>query len=314
MAVPSNTYQSVSVVGNREDLSNMVFNVDPDVTVLQTSLKKSKATNTLHEWLTDTLATPNAANAHIQGDDAAADALTAAVRLGNYTQISSKTAQVAGTNSAVDSAASVGKMGYQLLKKVKELKRDKESSLFDNHAKVAPTTTVAGKSAGLPAWLKSNISIGATGVAPTGDGSNVRTAGTARAFSQALLDGVLLSAFQATGEIPKTAFAYPKYKQLISQIAPTGSTRFIEVAGKKLNTAYDIYVSDFGEVTIVPSIFQAAGTVTLVHPDYVKLAYLRPFEKIPLSKTGDSTRVQILEEWSLEMSNEKAHAAIYDLS
>lgn len=34
MAVPTNTYQSVSVVGNREDLVNMIFNVDPDVTVL----------------------------------------------------------------------------------------------------------------------------------------------------------------------------------------------------------------------------------------------------------------------------------------
>jgi hypothetical protein len=67
-------------------------------------------------------------------------------------------------------------------------------------------------------------------------------------------------------------------------------------------------------VTIVPSIFQAAGTITLIHPDYVKLAYLRPFAKIPLAKTGDSEKVQILQEWTLEMSNEKAHAAIYDLS
>lgn len=205
-------------------------------------------------------------------------------------------------------------MGYQLLKKVKELKRDTEKSLFDNHKRVAPTTSVAGVSAGLPSWLHSNIDQGATGVAPTGDGSDIRTAGTARSFAQSQVDSVLLSCFQNTGQIPKLAFAYPKQKQEFSQISPTGQTRFVETNGKKLSTAFDIYEGDFGEVTIIPSIFQASGTITFIHPDYVKMAYLRPFHKTPLAKTGDSEKVQILQEWTLEMSNEKAHGAVYDLS
>ncbi len=313
MAVPSNTYQSVSVIGNREDLVNQVFNVDPDVVVLQTALKKTKATNTYHEWLTDVLATPSATNAAIQGDDATAQAVTPSVRLGNYTQISTKTAQVAGTNSGVTAAGNVNKIGYVLLKRTRELRRDTEKSLFDNHARVAPTTTVAGISAGIPAWLTSNIDMGATGVAPTGDGSNARTAGTARALAESNLRNVLQLAFNNTGEIPKMAFAPPKQKQNISAFTGPG-TRFTEVAGKKLTTAYDIYVSDFGEVSIVPSIFQDPATITLINPKYAKLAYLRPFVKTPLAKTGDSERVQILQEWTLEMSNQKAHAAIYDLS
>lgn len=313
MAVPTNTYQTVSAVGVREDLVNMVFNVDPDVTVLQSALKRTKATNTYHEWLTDTLAAPSAANAHIQGDDATADAITPTTRLGNYTQISAHTAQVAGTNAAVDSAANVAKMGYVLLKKVKELKRDIETSLFANQARVAPTTSVAGVSAGIPSWLHSNIVQGATGVAPTGNCTNTRTPGTAAPLTEAMVKSALLSAFQNTGQIPKLAFAYPAQKQEISAFQGNG-TRFVEIAGKKLNTAFDIYVSDFGEVTIVPSIFQPAGTITFIHPDYVKLAYLRPFQKTPLAKTGDSEKVQILQEWTLEMSNEKAHAAVYDVT
>ena len=313
MAVPSNTYQSVSVIGNREDLVNQVFNVDPDVVVLQTALKKTKATNTYHEWLTDVLASPSATNAAIQGDDATAQAVTPSVRLGNYTQISTKTAQVAGTNSGVTAAGNVNKIGYVLLKRTRELRRDTEKSLFDNHARVAPTTTVAGVSAGIPAWLTSNIDMGATGVAPTGDGSNARTAGTARALAESNLRNVLELAFNNTGDIPKMAFAPPKQKQNISAFTGPG-TRFTEVAGKKLTTAYDIYVSDFGEVSIVPSIFQDPATITLINPKYAKLAYLRPFVKTPLAKTGDSEKVQILQEWTLEMSNQKAHAAIYDLS
>ena len=313
MAVPSNTYQSVSVIGNREDLVNQVFNVDPDVVVLQTALKKTKATNTYHEWLTDVLASPVANNAAIQGDDATAQAVTPSVRLGNYTQISTKTAQVAGTNSGVTAAANVNKIGYVLLKRTRELRRDTEKSLFDNHARVAPTTSVAGVSAGIPAWLTSNIDMGATAVAPTGDGTNARTAGTARALAESNLKNVLELAFNNTGDIPKMAFAPPKQKQNISAFTGPG-TRFTEVAGKKLTTAYDIYVSDFGEVSIVPSIFQDPATITLINPQYAKLAYLRPFVKTPLAKTGDSEKVQILQEWTLEMSNQKAHAAIYDLS
>ena len=313
MTVPSNTYQSVSVIGNREDLVNQVFNVDPDVVVLQTALKKTKATNTYHEWLTDVLATPSATNAAIQGDDATAQAVTPSVRLGNYTQISTKTAQVAGTNQGVTAAGNVNKIGYVLLKRTRELRRDTEKSLFDNHARVAPTTTVAGVSAGIPAWLTSNIDMGATAVAPTGDGTNARTAGTPRALAESNLKNVLELAFNNTGDIPKMAFAPPKQKQNISAFTGPG-TRFTEVAGKKLTTAYDIYVSDFGEVSIVPSIFQDPATITLINPQYAKLAYLRPFVKTPLAKTGDSEKVQILQEWTLEMSNQKAHAAIYDLS
>lgn len=313
MAVPTNTYQSVSVIGNREDLVNQVFNVDPDIVVLQTALKKTKATNTYHEWLTDVLASPISNNAAIQGDDATAQVVTPSVRLGNYTQISTKTAQVAGTNMGVTAAGNVNKIGYVLLKRTRELRRDTEKSLFDNHARVAPTPSIAGISAGIPAWLTSNIDMGVTAVAPTGDGSNARTVGTARALLESNLKNVLELAFNNTGEIPKMAFAPPKQKQNISAFTGPG-TRFTEVAGKKLTTAYDIYVSDFGEVNIVPSIFQDPATITLINPQYAKLAYLRPFLKTPLAKTGDSDRVQILQEWTLEMSNQKAHAAIYDLS
>lgn len=250
----------------------------------------------------------------MQGADAVSQTITPASRVGNYTQIPTKTAVLAGTNAAVNSAGGVGKMGHVLLNKTKELKRDVESILFNNQARVAPTTTVAGKLAGIPAWLKSNINQGNLAVAPAGDGTNARTTGTARAFAQSQLDGVLLSCYQNTGKIPKLAFCAPKQKQAVSQIAPTGQTRYVEANGKKLSTSFDVYEGDFGQITLIPSIFQAAGTITLVDPDYMKIAYLRPFEKIPLSKIGDSDRFELLQELTLEVSNEKAHGAIYDLS
>jgi hypothetical protein len=48
--------------------------------------------------------------------------------------------------------------------------------------------------------------------------------------------------------------------------------------------------------------------------DMAKLATLRDYQTHDLAKTGDSIRKQILVEYTLEMSNEAAHAAVYDLT
>ena len=55
MAQPTNTFDTYDAVGIREDLSNVIYSVTPDDTPLYTACKKTKATNTLHEWQTDTL-------------------------------------------------------------------------------------------------------------------------------------------------------------------------------------------------------------------------------------------------------------------
>jgi hypothetical protein len=41
---------------------------------------------------------------------------------------------------------------------------------------------------------------------------------------------------------------------------------------------------------------------------------LRNFQTAELAKTGDSQRKQILVEYSLKVANEKAHAAVHDLT
>ena len=85
MAKPSNTIDTYDQVGIREDLSDVIHNVDPDETPFYSACAKAKATQTYHEWQTDTLR-GSQSNAHIEGDDTAAEARTATARLGNYTQ------------------------------------------------------------------------------------------------------------------------------------------------------------------------------------------------------------------------------------
>lgn len=319
MALPTNTNTTYATVGIREDLVEAMFNVTPYETPLIAALPRVKATQTKHEWMTDTLAAPNAANAQLEGDDATADAITPGVRLGNYTQISRKVAQVSGTDQAVKSVKGIGKLDYALMKKAKELKTDMESALFANQAYNAGAAGTARLLAGIPAWLTSNTvfdSGGApAGANPTGNGSTARTdSGTLVALAESQVKTVLASSFTNSGKFPTLCFLSAPHKQAFS--AFTGNvTRFQDVTSDKaeLNTAYEVYVSDFGKVKLIPSRLVRARDILFINPQYAALAYLRAFERVPLSKTGDSDRAALYAEYTLEMRNQDAHAGIFDV-
>src|SRR6478735_4624513 len=103
MTAPTNTYLTTAAIGNREDLTDVIYNIAPTETPFFSMIAKGKATATLHEWQTQDLAAA-ANNEQAEGDDAVAVAVTPTVRLGNRTQISSKTVSVAGTQESVDKA------------------------------------------------------------------------------------------------------------------------------------------------------------------------------------------------------------------
>jgi hypothetical protein len=326
MTVPTNTNQTFTQTNIREDLIDAIYDVDPFKTPLFNMAKKSEAKQTYHEWDIDALAAQNTSNAAIEGDNPTNIAITAVGRVGNYTQISTKTVQISGTSQSVIAAGGSNKMGYQLLKKSKELKRDIEGILTLNQAKVAGSASVARKSAGLPSFVVSNevfnsASSGADPVAgyTTVAGSNFYNGTVARTYSgaqvaitEALLKTVLQSVYKNSGESPDYALMSAANKQLVSAFAGPG-TRFVEVEDATLMTKVDIYESDFGEVKMIPDIFLAnSHDIFFVNPNYVRLAYLRPFQTVPLAKTGDSDQKMLVVEYTLEVGNEHALGAAYD--
>lgn len=312
MAQPTNTFSSYDAVGNREDLTNIIYDVTPTDTPVMSALPRVKATAVKHEWQTDSLAAASAANAVIEGDDATTDASTATTRLDNRCQIMDKVAQVTGTQEAVSKAGRKSEMAYQMEKRMKELKRDIEAAICDNGAYVAGNDTTARELAGIPAWLTTNTSFGATGADPVTIGSTARTDGTQRAFTEDLLKAVLQDCFTNGGN-PTMAVVGAFNKRKASEF--TGSaTRMDKSEDKKLYAAIDVYVSDFGEIKFVPDRFSRARDCLLIDPEYAALAYLRPFETVDLAKTGDTTRKQILVELTLEMRNEAAHGGVFDLT
>jgi len=314
MALPTNTFTTYSAIGNREDLSDMIYRIDPTDTPFMTGIEKTKATAVLHEWQTQALAAANTANAQLEGDDATADAATPTVRLGNVAQISRKVPQVSGTQQAVEHAGRDNEMAYQEMLKGLELKRDMESILVGtNQAKASGNATTARTLASALSWIKSNTQKGAGGADPAAaDGTGIRTDGTQRAFTEANLKAVLSSIWTNGGK-PDTIMTGAFNKQTFSTF--TGRATPIEdTRAKKIIAAVDAYESDFGRLTVAPNRFMRARDVLILQMEMWAVAYLngRKMVSVPLAKTGDSERKEVLSEYTLEARNEKSSGGVFD--
>lgn len=307
MTAPTNTFLTTAAIGNREDLSDIIYRIAPTDTPVLSMSGKNKAEATLHEWQTQDLATA-AANAQAEGDDATAVAVTPTVRLSNRLQISSKTVSVAGSQQAVNSAGRKNEMAYQVGLKSLELKRDMEFALTQNNV----TATSPRQLRGLLGWVVDNTSKDAGTTLASYTGNTAQTDGTTRAFTEAQVKAVLQLQFTAGGK-PDTIMLPPAAKQTFSTF--TGNaTRMDKSEDQKLYAAVDVYVSDFGEIKAVPNRFQRARDVFILQMDMLAVSYLRPFTTIDLAKTGDADRKQVLVEYTLEVKAPKAHGAVYDVA
>jgi hypothetical protein len=293
----------------------MIYSISPTDTPLMSTLAKSKATAVYHEWQTDSLAAATTANALVEGDDAVATTASPTFRIGNYTQIVGKTIQVSGTLEAVDKAGRKSQKAYELAKASSEIKRDIETILFANQASTAGSSSSARKMGTMLAWLKTNTSFGTSGADPTTAGSTTRSDGVVRTFTETLLKEVIREAYISGGN-PKVLYVSPIGKQKTSEFTGIAAQRYMAPgdAPTTIIGAADVYLSDFGSVSIVPNRFMRTRDAVVVDPEYAALAYLRPFQTIELAKTGDSEKTQLLAELTLEMRNEAAHGIVADLN
>jgi hypothetical protein len=317
MAVPTNTFQVYQAIGNREDLSDVIYRIDPTDTPAMSGFEREKATAVNHEWQTQALLPHDPTNAVLEGDDATTDAVQPTVRLGNFCQISDKVARVSGTQRAVEHAGRDDELEYQEMLKGLELKRDMESVLVGiNQAKAAGSENVAPRrTASILSWIKTNTSKGAGGADPAAaDGTGTRTDGTQRAFTEANLKTVLQSIWNSGGKpdvIMTGGFNKQVFSTFTGRATPTEDTK-----SKKIVASVDAYESDFGKLSIVPNRFMRnpARDVLVLQMDMWAVAYLngRKMVSIPLAKTGDSDRRQMLSEYTLVARNEKASGGVFD--
>ena len=315
MAIVANTFTTFDAKGIRDELASTIASISPEETPLQSNIGSESVSNTFFEWQTDELASTSTTPV-ISGDDVASfDATAATTRLGNYTQIRRRSYVIADNLNAVDTAGRADEVAYQVAKRGKEIKRDVEAVLLANNARVAGGTGTAAETAGLPSWIASNINQGVGAVAATGDGTDARTDGTARDFTEAMLKDVMQKTWDAGGN-PSVLMVGGHNKQTVSGFAGIAAQRYMAPSEGPTTIvgAADVYMSDFGTLTVVPNRFQGAGDAFVLDPEYASVCYLRPIQQVDLAKTGDAEKGMLISEFGLKVSQEKAHGAIYDLT
>jgi len=314
MAQPTNTFDSYDVKGIREDLSNIIYDISPEETPFYSACSKVSATNTFHEWMTDTLRS-SAVNVHIEGDETTAEARVATVRLGNYTQIFKNAVVIPDTDSGLDKAGRSSEMAFQTLKIAKEQKLDIERALFLNNNYGAGSASAGREMAGAPAYLSSNVAnVGSGGAAPSGStpGATARTNGTATVFTQDDFDTVMQAVWVAGG---KADTVYLSSFQMNLALGFTGNNNqrsTVQAGDEKVVKSLDVYVTPWGTVEFTPSRENQGRDVFIMQNDMWGVAVLRGTKTTALAKTGDSTKRQVITELCLVSKNEKASGAVYD--
>lgn len=309
------TFTAHTAIGQREDLIDVIYDISPTETPILSTLARTKATAVFHEWQSDSLAAATSANAAVEGDDAVSATISPTTRLGNYCQIVQKTIQVSGTLEAVNKAGRKSEKAYLLSKAASELKRDMETILGANQGRDAGSSSTARKLGALLSWIKTNTDAGTSGTNPTTIGVSTRSDGATRTFTETLLKTVVAEVFDSGGN-PTMLVVNSGLKQKVSSFAGIAAQRYMAPGDQPTTIigAADVYMSDFGTLSVTPDRFIRTRDAYLIDPEYAAIAYLRPFVTNDLAKTGDSEKTQILAEFTLEMRNEAAHGLVADLN
>ena len=314
MAEINNVFSTFDAKGNREQLSNVIYNISPTTTPFMSSIGKNSIKNVVFNWQTEALPTVNATG-EIEGFrlDGSTSASTPTEKKINVAMISKRDATISGSQESSDPAGKRSEMAHQLAIMAKALKRDMETALCQKGAKTTGDSTTARVTGGFESWITSNASrgtggaSGGYGVAPTDAATGDR-----RALTEPLLKSVLQSCFQNGGE-PSLAICGPVNKQVISGFTGRTSARQM-IDANTVEASVSIYASDFGELKIVPSNFSRDRSLLLVDPEYAKVSYLRDFKTVDMATVGDAQTKLLLVEYGLEVGNEAAHGIVADLT
>ena len=329
MAVVANTFLTYDAKGIREDLSDLISDISPTQTPFISNIGTRSAEQTYFEWQTDALSAASATPV-VEGQDLSSfTAVTPTARLGNYCQINMVDFIISGTEQKVEKAGRSSEVAYQAAKAAKELKRNVEkAALLNGVGAVVGGTSAARVTAGFPGWIKTNeTSTNVTapsysGSTPTGAAQVWKSFGTPTAFTEAMLKTTMQECFSSGGE-PSMLMVSPFNKTVVSSFSGIASSRY-NVDGAEPSViigAADIYVSDFGNLSVVPNRFfttvidAGAGSLMndwalLVDTDEVKLSTLRPYQMKDLASTGDADKRMMLVEWGLQVNNEAAHGIV----
>jgi hypothetical protein len=280
-----------------EDVSDFIINIDPEETPLLSALPKKSATAVYHEWLIDVL-TAAATNEVLEGAAFTSGTMVARSRISNPCQISTKVYEVTGSMQAVRQYGLDDELAYQAVKAMKELKRDVDLDLWQNTSGTQDSADITG----------SRTTRGYHDLIPTahtGDASYT-VANMTGDSAEATFQKVLQDIFD-DGPMANIGYMRPSVKVGVSRWTGLATLNRDHDDHRVINLV-DFYVSDFGTVRLeMDRYMEDPGTedndlLVVGNWDGAAIAYLRPFQNIPLATDGlkDASGGAILVEYSNE--------------
>lgn len=323
MAIPTATFSTVQQIGVREDLTDMIYRISPTETPFLNMAARETAQAVKHEWQIDAITAAISTNQAVQGNNPSNTSVVPTSRIFNYTEIPQYAFQITGTSQAVNTAGRANEMAFQLVKYGLQMKRDMEKAASGANGYAVAATAVAPVSASYESWITTNwttqnaspTSAASVGFV-TGTGCTAPVdATTTVTVTEANVKAVIRGCWTAGGN-PDTILVGPYNKVKVSGFSGILTNNIFQQAGgqAKIVAAADAYVSDFGTLKVVPSRFNRDRTIGVLDFNYWAIAYLRPFQSVPLAVTGDSNQRMILAEYCLVSRNEAASGKVADLA
>lgn len=301
MAQSLNT-EPYNVVGNREDLTDILVNITPKETYLVSNIRRTRAKNLKHEWLTDTLGAIETGNAVIPGALVTADFASAAARsrVTAYCQLMDKLVATSDSQLEHDPAGLDNEHEYQIAKKMKELARDMEY-FYLNQTSATGAAGVAAKLTGLAQAIT----------------TNTNTATATRAYTYAIHQTLSEAIANSGGRPDLMYFKSAVAVDLTAHPASTGGGSgavVMSVPAGGITDAYDMYRDMFGVKKLVPNIGNFAVTTATasaglfqIQTDLLAQAFLQDVEVVPIARLGHAINSMVKVEVTLEYGIESAH-------
>ena len=318
MAKVTNAFSTYNAVGNREDLSNAIYNIDPFDTPVMSAIRRRNVKNRLFDWQTEFLPTVNLANAYEEGFLLVNKPAQPTIRQNNVVQISERDATVSGSQEESDAAGKGSEMAHQMAMSSKVLKNDMESIMCSRQPRVDETSINAPlprNTEAISHWLgrakDKNAVVGgavAPGTAVTGLpvlATDAFAPPTAVQLTEQMLGDAMQKAY-TNGASPTLWVVPPGPKRTVSTFVGR-STSQVLVGKTEVVSTVDVIATDFGRVKCIPSRWLPTDVGLLIDPDYIAVAFFRAFRQYLMARVGDAESRMIVVEWGIEMRNSLAH-------
>jgi hypothetical protein len=314
----TNAFTTYEAVGNREDLSNTIYNIDPFDTPIMSMGKRRNVKNRIFDWQTEFLPIVNLNNADLEGFQLSNAPAQPTIRQNNVTQISHRDATVSGTQEESDAAGKGSEMAHQMALAAKVLKSDMESIMCSRQPRVNgdDTTPTARQTEAIAHWLGRAVdkhAVAGAAVAGVTTGLPVLSTdpfaavagGSQLQITEAMLGAAMQQAY-VNGGSPTMWIVPPGPKRTISTFTGRSTTQVL-VGKTEVVSTIDVIATDFGRVKVAPSRWLQPDTALLMDPDYFAVAFFRAFRQVLMARTGDAETRMIIVEWGVEMRNPLAH-------